>query len=60
MVPDNLLALFDENELELLICGVRDYKLSELVHYFWEFSKVDICYESESYYFIKINLKHVN
>ena len=32
MVPDSLLALFDENELELLICGVRDYKLSELVN----------------------------
>ncbi len=31
MVPDRFLALFDENELELLICGVRDYKLSELV-----------------------------
>ena len=30
LVPDSLLALFDENELELLICGVRDYKLSEL------------------------------
>lgn len=30
LVPDNLLALFDENELELLICGVRDYKLAEL------------------------------
>jgi hypothetical protein len=26
-------ALFDENELELLICGVRDYKLSELKEY---------------------------
>jgi hypothetical protein len=29
-VPEGLLALFDENELELLISGVRDYKLAEL------------------------------
>ena len=30
MVPDNLLSLWDESELELLLCGVRDYSLAEL------------------------------
>ena len=29
-VPDSLLSMFDENELELLLCGVREYKLSDL------------------------------
>ena len=32
-VPDSLLSMFDENELELLLCGVREYKLSELRKY---------------------------
>ena len=30
MVPDSLLALFDEHELELLLCGIREYNLSDL------------------------------
>ena len=30
LVPDNLLSLWDESELELLLCGVRDYSLAEL------------------------------
>ena len=30
LVPDSLLSLFDEHELELLLCGTRDYALSEL------------------------------
>ena len=30
LVPDSLLSLFDEHELELLLCGTRDYDLSEL------------------------------
>ena len=30
LVPDNLLSLFDENELELLISGVRYYKVADL------------------------------
>lgn len=29
-VPDSLLSMFDEAELELLLCGVRDYNLSDL------------------------------
>ena len=29
-VPDSLLAMFDESELELLLCGVQEYDLSEL------------------------------
>ena len=29
LIPDHLLTLFDENELELLISGVRDYKLDD-------------------------------
>ena len=29
-VPDSLLSLFDEGELELLLSGVRSYKLEEL------------------------------
>lgn len=29
-VPDSLLSLFDESELELLLCGVREYSLEEL------------------------------
>ncbi len=30
MVPDSLLSLFDEQELELMLCGVREYSLGEL------------------------------
>jgi len=30
IIPDDFLSLFDENELELLICGIKEYKLSEL------------------------------
>ncbi len=29
-VPDSLLSLFDESELELLLCGVREYSLDDL------------------------------
>jgi len=29
-VPDSLLSMFDESELELLLCGVQEYDLSEL------------------------------
>ena len=28
-VPDSLLSLFDESELELLLCGVREYNLED-------------------------------
>ena len=30
LVPDNLLSLWDESELELLLCGVRDYSVEDL------------------------------
>ena len=30
VVPDSLLSLFDEGELELMLCGVREYSLGEL------------------------------
>ena len=30
LIPDSLLSMFDESELELLLCGVSEYKLSEL------------------------------
>jgi len=30
LVPDHLLSVWDEQELELLLCGVRDYSISEL------------------------------
>ena len=30
LVPESLLTLWDEAELELLLCGVRDYSVSEL------------------------------
>ena len=33
LVPDNLLSLWDESELELLLCGVRDYSVAELKKY---------------------------
>ena len=33
-VPDSLLSMFDENELELLICGVSMYDLSELKRHY--------------------------
>ncbi|KAH9406533.1 Apoptosis-resistant E3 ubiquitin protein ligase 1 [Tyrophagus putrescentiae] len=30
LIPDNLLSIFDENELELLICGAATYSVSDL------------------------------
>ena len=30
LVPDNLLSLWDESELELLVCGVREYSVPDL------------------------------
>lgn len=30
LVPDNLLSIFDENELELLFCGAANYSVSDL------------------------------
>ena len=33
-VPDSLLSMFDENELELLLCGVSMYDLSELKRHY--------------------------
>ncbi len=30
LAPDSLLSLFDEQELELILCGVREYSLGEL------------------------------
>ena len=30
LVPDSLLSLFDENELELLICGVTDFDVASM------------------------------
>ena len=30
LVPDSLLSLWDESELELLLCGVREYSLADL------------------------------
>lgn len=30
LIPDNLLSIFDENELELLVCGATDYSVSDL------------------------------
>jgi len=30
LVPDTLLSLWDESELELLLCGVREYSLTDL------------------------------
>lgn len=30
IVPDSLLSLFDEHELELLLCGIREYSLDDL------------------------------
>lgn len=29
IIPDNLLSIFDENELELLLCGTGEYSISE-------------------------------
>ena len=29
VVPDQLLSLFDESELELILCGVREYDLND-------------------------------
>ena len=33
LVPDSLLSLFDEHELELLLCGIREYSLQDLKKY---------------------------
>ena len=33
LVPDNLLSLWDESELELLLCGVREISLADLQHH---------------------------
>ena len=30
LIPDNLLSMFDENELELLICGTCCFDLADL------------------------------
>ncbi|KAH9426645.1 Apoptosis-resistant E3 ubiquitin protein ligase 1 [Dermatophagoides pteronyssinus] len=30
LIPDNLLSIFDENEIELLVCGATTYSLSDL------------------------------
>ncbi|OTF77090.1 ubiquitin protein ligase-like protein, partial [Euroglyphus maynei] len=30
LIPDNLLSIFDENEIELLVCGATNYSLSDL------------------------------
>ncbi|XP_052269096.1 apoptosis-resistant E3 ubiquitin protein ligase 1-like isoform X1 [Dreissena polymorpha] len=30
LIPDNLLSIFDENELELLMCGMRKYSVADL------------------------------
>lgn len=30
LIPDNLLSIFDENEIELLVCGAATYSLSDL------------------------------
>lgn len=29
IIPDNLLSIFDENELELLLCGTGEYSISD-------------------------------
>ncbi|XP_026463622.1 apoptosis-resistant E3 ubiquitin protein ligase 1 [Ctenocephalides felis] len=29
LIPDNLLSIFDENELELLLCGTGDYSVAD-------------------------------
>lgn len=31
LIPDNLLCIFDENELELLLCGTSDYSMADLL-----------------------------
>ena len=30
LIPDQLMSIFDENELELLICGTGNYSISDL------------------------------
>ncbi|UXI16511.1 transcription factor [Sarcoptes scabiei] len=30
LIPDNLLSIFDENEIELLVCGATTYSISDL------------------------------
>ena len=29
IIPDNLLSIFDENELELLLCGTGEYSITD-------------------------------
>lgn len=29
IIPDNLLSIFDENELELLLCGTGEYSIAD-------------------------------
>lgn len=29
IIPDNLLSIFDENELELLLCGTGEYSIND-------------------------------
>ncbi|KAK2161321.1 hypothetical protein NP493_1590g00048 [Ridgeia piscesae] len=33
LIPDTLLSIFDENELELLMCGTGDYSIADLMKY---------------------------
>lgn len=33
IIPDNLLSIFDENELELLLCGTGEYSISDFRSY---------------------------
>ncbi|KAI8484372.1 Apoptosis-resistant E3 ubiquitin protein ligase 1 [Branchiostoma belcheri] len=46
LIPDNLLSIFDENELELLICGTGDYSIADFKQHCeiqggaWGFEKV--------------------
>ncbi|XP_066279414.1 apoptosis-resistant E3 ubiquitin protein ligase 1-like isoform X2 [Branchiostoma lanceolatum] len=46
LIPDNLLSIFDENELELLICGTGEYSIADFKQHCkiqggaWGFEKV--------------------
>lgn len=33
LIPDTLLSIFDENELELLMCGTGDYSIADLMKF---------------------------
>lgn len=33
IIPDNLLSIFDENELELLLCGTGEYSIDDFRMY---------------------------